>query len=382
MKHLLLTTAIIAAGATGAAYAETNATKAENASSAFMTETKDGQIHASDFIGMNVYAAANSGKMTDSEGASADWEDIGEINDVIMTREGQVEAVLVDIGGFLGLGERQVAVNLDEVKFVSDSSTEEAEDFFLVLNADPATLEDAPEYGSNMSDDMSENMDTAEAEVEETAEEAGDSIAMAANEANAEMEEAGDDMAAAADNAGDEIEEGAEDMAQAAENTGEQIEEGAEDLAQSAEATGEEIENDAEAMANEATDGDSMMTAENDAEATEPMTGSTAMTETDNSMMGTPVEESYLTAENLDGARVYDANDEWVGEISELVIAEDGQITDAIVDVGGFLGLGEKPVALKLTDLQILRQDGGDDVRIYTAMAEEELEAMPEFEKQ
>ena len=112
------------------------------------------------------------------------------------------------------------------------------------------------------------------------------------------------------------------------------------------------------------------------------MTGSTAMTETDNSMMGTPVEESYLTAENLDGARVYDANDEWVGEISELVIAEDGQITDAIVDVGGFLGLGEKPVALKLTDLQILRQDGGDDVRIYTAMAEEELEAMPEFEKQ
>ena len=36
---------------------------------------------------------------------------------------------------------------------------------------------------------------------------------------------------------------------------------------------------------------------------------------------------------------------------------------------------------MKLTDLQILRQDGGDDVRIYTAMAEADLEAMPEFEK-
>ena len=86
--------------------------------------------------------------------------------------------------------------------------------------------------------------------------------------------------------------------------------------------------------------------------------------------------------DDLDGARVYDANDKWVGEISELIVTEQGEITDAIVDVGGFLGIGEKPVALKLTDLQILRQDGSEEVRIYTAMAEEELEAMPEFEKQ
>jgi sporulation protein YlmC with PRC-barrel domain len=358
MKHLLLTTALIAAGSAGAVYAQ-----AAQTTSPYMSEMSEGQIHASDFLGMRVYAAADSGEMTEAEGASDSWEDIGEINDVIMSREGQVEAVLIDIGGFLGIGERQVAVNLDQVKFVSDSSTEDGADFFLVLNADPATLGDAPAFSAE---------ESAEADAEMSDAPATD---MAATDEP--TTEADDNMAAAGDNldqAGENMEQAGENVADAAENTGEAIENGAE---ATAEAADDAVTTDKESTDMAATD------------ETAPVAGSTDMAEADDAatpgavpMSGTPVENSYLTAENLDGARVYDANDKWVGEISELIVTEQGEITDAIVDVGGFLGIGEKPVALKLTDLQILRQDGSEEVRIYTAMAEEELEAMPEFEKQ
>jgi len=358
MKHLLLTTALIAAGSAGAVYAQ-----AAQTTSPYMSEMSEGQIHASDFLGMRVYAAADSGEMTEAEGASDSWEDIGEINDVIMSREGQVEAVLIDIGGFLGIGERQVAVNLDQVKFVSDSSTEDGADFFLVLNADPATLGDAPAFSAE---------ESAEADAEMSDAPATD---MAATDEP--TTEADDNMAAAGDNldqAGEHMEQAGENVADAAENTGEAIENGAE---ATAEAADDAVTTDKESTDMAATD------------ETAPVAGSTDMAEADDAatpgavpMSGTPVENSYLTAENLDGARVYDANDKWVGEISELIVTEQGEITDAIVDVGGFLGIGEKPVALKLTDLQILRQDGSEEVRIYTAMAEEELEAMPEFEKQ
>lgn len=426
MKHLLLTTALIAAGASGTAFAETamktDEAAANGSASAFMTQQEEGQVRASDFLGMRVYAAANSGDMTDAEGAGEDWEDIGEINDVVMSRDGQIEAVLVDIGGFLGMGERQVAVNLDQVQFVSDSSTDDAEDFFLVLNADPATLENAPEFGAEQnasmesdSEAMTEETDTAAADTEATEEPVAEEVTEETADASESMEETGEDVAAAADNAAEEtgeavedgaenvaqaaentgeaVEEGAEDMAQSAEAAGEQMEDGAEDMAQSAEATGEQMEEGAEDMASDAseateTDGDAAATATATASADTEMTDEAASTDTTatadatGSMTGTPVEDGYMTAENLDGARVYDSNDKWVGEISDLVLADDGQITDAIVDVGGFLGIGEKPVALKLSDLQILRQDGSEEVRIYTALAEEELKSMPEFEEQ
>ncbi|MDN5785768.1 PRC-barrel domain-containing protein [Pseudorhodobacter sp.] len=88
-----------------------------------------------------------------------------------------------------------------------------------------------------------------------------------------------------------------------------------------------------------------------------------------------------LTAEALTGARVYDANDKDVGEISSLLLSDSGQVTEAIVDVGGFLGMGEKPVALKMSDLQILQGDNGGDFRVYVSQTKEQLEAMPDYKK-
>ncbi|MEY8838778.1 PRC-barrel domain-containing protein, partial [Cribrihabitans sp. XS_ASV171] len=130
MKHLLTTTALIAGMATTAG-------AATGTDDLFMEQAGSGAIHASDFIGMNVYAAnpaedAETWSMDAAEGVQNEWESVGEIHDIVMDREGAIQSVLVDIGGFLGIGERQVALNMSQVRFVSDSATEDGDDFFLV----------------------------------------------------------------------------------------------------------------------------------------------------------------------------------------------------------------------------------------------------------
>ncbi len=88
-----------------------------------------------------------------------------------------------------------------------------------------------------------------------------------------------------------------------------------------------------------------------------------------------------LTAERLTGARVFTANDEDIGEIDELLLSEDGTtVEQVVVDVGGFLGIGEHEVAVTMEELHIMRSDDGMDFRVYMDATQEELEAQPEYE--
>ena len=87
-----------------------------------------------------------------------------------------------------------------------------------------------------------------------------------------------------------------------------------------------------------------------------------------------------VTAEMLTGTDVYGPNDEEVGEIGDLVIGDDGTVSDVIVDVGGFLGLGEKPVSIAYDSVQIMKQTDGDDMRAYVAMTEDQLKELPKYE--
>ena len=53
-----------------------------------------------------------------------------------------------------------------------------------------------------------------------------------------------------------------------------------------------------------------------------------------------------MKAEELVGTTVYGANDENVGGIGDIALTQDGKVDAVIIDVGGFLGVGEKPVAV------------------------------------
>lgn len=86
-----------------------------------------------------------------------------------------------------------------------------------------------------------------------------------------------------------------------------------------------------------------------------------------------------MTAENLQDAAVYASDDSSVGNISDFVLAEDGSITQVIFDVGGFLGIGARNVAVPFEELQIYTNADATDMRVYLPMTKEELEALPEY---
>jgi hypothetical protein len=69
-------------------------------------------------------------------------EPVGQIRDVIMARGGSVEAVIVGVGGFLGMGEKDVAVSFDRIVRAVD----ENDDVWLVIKASADELDQAPAF--------------------------------------------------------------------------------------------------------------------------------------------------------------------------------------------------------------------------------------------
>ena len=85
--------------------------------------------------------------------------------------------------------------------------------------------------------------------------------------------------------------------------------------------------------------------------------------------------ETELTEDILEGATIYGANDETIGTVSHLHGI--GVSSQVVVDVGGFLGIGAKSVALPLTELDFMRDEDGD-VHAVTSWTKDQLEEMPE----
>ena len=87
-----------------------------------------GQISASKLLNESVLNQAN--------------ESIGDINDVILDNSGKVASVIVGVGGFLGMGEKDVALSFDQLTFATDSDG----DLTVTTNATKESLQAAPEY--------------------------------------------------------------------------------------------------------------------------------------------------------------------------------------------------------------------------------------------
>ena len=69
-------------------------------------------------------------------------ETLGKVNDLVMNTEGQVEAIIIGVGGFLGVGEKNVGVPFSQLARI-EGAEGEAE---LVLDATQGDLTDAPEF--------------------------------------------------------------------------------------------------------------------------------------------------------------------------------------------------------------------------------------------
>lgn len=219
---------------------------------------------ATEIIGKQVYSSS-----------AADAEHIGDVNNLVIGEGGEVAAVVIGVGGFLGIGEKNVAVNYAELEWVTAEDGSER----FVLATTKEALETAPNFETT--DDAA---DAAPA----------DTTAPAAD-ANAPAATAPADKAAPADKSAD-----------------------------------------------------AMAPADPAATAAGPIDRAT-------------LTDAPLTAEELIGTNAYGPGDEHLGAIGDVILGADGKAVDAvIIDFGGFLGIGTKPVAVAVENLRFATNANGD----------------------
>lgn len=290
LRKLLATTAIAAVMGTGAYAAD----DAKNNMPIFSDDTKyesrvseqgyfepsEGQILAYELIGQTVYSST-----------SDDAEAIGDVNDILFSANGTAEAVIVGVGGFLGIGEKDVAVDFDKVNWVQRDGER-----WLIVDTTREQLENAPTFDRADIEIETEETRTTAMNTESRTEEERESTEMASDD-DREMKK-------------------------------------------------EEMASDEKAM------------------------------EKDGFVI-VSIEE--LDNDRLVGARVLDQSDNDIGEISEILTGENGAIEAFVVDVGGFLGLGEKQVAVSVDNIEF-RETAYGNLEVHTPFTEEELENQTEWE--
>jgi hypothetical protein len=121
--------------------------------------------------------------------------------------------------------------------------------------------------------------------------------------------------------------------------------------------------------------------------AAQPETKSDSMAKTEEAKPAKPVEgqivmqdQNSILASTLIGSTVYTPADETVGDINDVIVGLDGKIQGVVIGVGGFLGLGEKDVAVQMDKFTVQPQDANkNNVRLILNSTKADLEAAPEF---
>ncbi len=119
MNHLVISTALAIALAVPAAYAQTTQAPPQQtptmnqspsgAAGVGAVQQQPGDFMVDDIIGTSVRNQQN--------------EDIGSVTDLLIDRNGQVKAAVLSVGGFLGIGDKDVAVPWNQVQVRADPST-------------------------------------------------------------------------------------------------------------------------------------------------------------------------------------------------------------------------------------------------------------------
>ena len=297
MTRFLATAAIVALTA-GYAHAANDATLNTNAAASTTTSgelmflpSASADMHlASRLIGEPVY-----------NGTSDDAEQIGEVNDLVLAADGSIDAAIIGVGGFLGVGEKSVAIDFENLSWTVASDQTDR----LILAATSEQLEAAPAFDLSVFDDTNAVMtDTAMAPAPGAAD--GTTLDPAAPQTDT--------------------------------NT---------------------------AMSNEAMQDGAIV-------APVPQVAAVPSDLTD-------VDITTISANNLINTAVYAGNEENVGSVGDVLLNEDGTIDAVVLDVGGFLGIGQKPVVISFDALTI-RKDAEGNLFVYTAFTREQLESAPNYD--
>ncbi|MCC5825953.1 PRC-barrel domain-containing protein [Alkalimonas sp.] len=230
--------------------------------------------HASNLIGANVRTNDN--------------EDIGSVDDLILDEQGQIVAIIVSVGGFLGMGQKDVAIGWDNI---TRSGT--ADKLELRVDVTRDDLRSAPKFVKR------EQSSAA---------------------SNTQREQSAQQRAA-------------QNMQQGAQPSDMQTR------------TDQRSARDQSRQQNRG------------------------------HIDSTPIRGSH--ANNLIGANVRTNDNEDIGSVGDLILNEQGQIVAIIVSVGGFLGMGQKDVAIGWDN--VTRSGTGDKQELLVDVTREDLNSAPKF---
>jgi sporulation protein YlmC with PRC-barrel domain len=202
---------------------------------------------------------------------------IGDVNDIVLDKNGNAKLVVIGVGGFLGMGEKNVAYDFSKLEWVNKKG-----DRWLVAKTTKDELKAQPNFDTKA-------YDTAAASTTQTTN-----------------------------------------------NTA-------------------------------------------DTKATTSKTDTTATASIDKSTL-TEMPSDKISAANLIGTNVYGADDAKVGEIGDVILTGDKKVDTIIVDVGGFLGIGEKKVAVGMENLKFMTDKNGNRY-LYTNFTKDQLEAQTAYDK-
>jgi hypothetical protein len=90
--------------------------------------------------------------------------------------------------------------------------------------------------------------------------------------------------------------------------------------------------------------------------------------------------DQYL-ASKFRGTDVVGADNQKIGDVTDILFDKSGKIDAYIVSVGGFLGIGAKDVALEPSKFQVVAAEGNTSYeRLKLSMSKEQLQQMASFE--
>jgi len=348
-----------------AAAPDTTAAPAEAVADSTQAIAPEKPTLASAIIGRSVYSSADP-----------ESDNIGDVNDLIVDEKGAVTHAVVGVGGFIGIGEKNVAVPFDELKVVENNG-----DFRLVYSATKEQLESAPAFDRTAYDPAARAPKPADTASTDTT---GITPTAPATSTDTTTAPAANDMAATPPAEAPAATDQAVATAPAEPAPADQAA-----TAPPAEAPAASDQAATTPPVEAPAPADTTAAAPPAQEQTTAQTDTTAAAPAEPTTEPLPPEVGFVNASadqirasTLMGKDIYGPEDQSIGQVSDLVLEKEGATRVAIIDVGGFLGVGEKPVAIAFTDLKIAKPAGDPNAipHVTVAMTKEQLEGLPTFD--
>jgi sporulation protein YlmC with PRC-barrel domain len=288
---------------------------------------------ATAFIGRSVFT-----------GEDPNAENIGDVNDLIIDDNGAITQAVIGVGGFLGIGEKDVAVPFDDLQVVERDG-----DIRLIYSASKEQLENAQAF-DRTAYDPSARAPKQQAATETT----GTGLTPAPATDQTATTTATPAPAPTTDTA-------------ATETTPVP--------APTTEQTTAATETKTPAADQNMAGGDTTKPAAHQNMAAY----TTAKTGPEPSFISFSADQ--VRASSMIGQDVYGPDNKSIGKVADLVLQEDGKTRAALIDVGGFLGVGSKRIAIPFADIKVAPdKDNPDKPLLNVAMTKDQMQQAPEWQ--